>query len=336
MNVKLSLQSLQALRDLINGTPYRTGSNLIDFFNQFGWDENYSQGFPSRWYFTDQKLIALNDMGRISEVIEKALDPRNFLGTQYNVDEIVRGLNGYLQYDGVVIEKSGSFYRLKRLSSSQIIEPVKNIIFASIGSKPDIVLSDALTNKITIVGNSGSCLVYDREISENGLSWQELLNWWAEKQSRSVDFQLTKELADRLISSVPDTSPPARNLLLTYYNSYYSDSSDFPALLPEVYLHYDPKTVRERGSFEILKRQRMDFLMLLPKNVRIVIEVDGKQHYSRNGIADPQLYADLVRGDRELQLLGYEVYRFGGYELQDTNAKDLVEEFFTKLFKKYL
>src|SRR5690606_17131138 len=125
-------------------------------------------------YFTEQKLIALNDMGRISEVIEKAVDPRNFLGSQYNVDEIVRGINDYLQYDGVLIEKLGLFYNLKRLPSAQLVEPVKNIIFASIGPKPDIVLGDALTNKINIVGNSESCLVYDREISEDGLSWQEL------------------------------------------------------------------------------------------------------------------------------------------------------------------
>ena len=38
---------------------------------------------------------------------------------------------------------------------------------------------------------------------------------------------------------------------------------DLPALLPEVWLHWDPQTVSERGR-EALLRFRMDFLLLLP------------------------------------------------------------------------
>lgn len=56
-----------------------------------------------------------------------------------------------------------------------------------------------------------------------------------------------------------------------------------PALIPQVYLHYDPYTMREiaaRGGPGPLVRQRMDFLLLLPNRTRIVIEVDGKHHYA--------------------------------------------------------
>lgn len=62
----------------------------------------------------------------------------------------------------------------------------------------------------------------------------------------------------------------------------------------------------------VYTHQRMDFLMLLPNGIRVVIEIDGKQHYSKNDIASPKLYAEMMANTRELQLKGYEVYRFGG------------------------
>jgi hypothetical protein len=47
----------------------------------------------------------------------------------------------------------------------------------------------------------------------------------------------------------------------------------------------------------------MDFLMLLPRRVRVVVELDGKQHYSdEDGTADPARYAAMVREDRQLRL----------------------------------
>ena len=90
----------------------------------------------------------------------------------------------------------------------------------------------------------------------------------------------------------------------------------------------------------------MDFLLLLPENRRVVIEIDGKQYYSIKRspeihayLADmdeasmpqtpmllpsPQVYADTARSDRELQLRGYYVYRFGGYVLFGEAGKNLV------------
>jgi very-short-patch-repair endonuclease len=70
-----------------------------------------------------------------------------------------------------------------------------------------------------------------------------------------------------------------------------------------------------------LARQRMDFLLLLPNRVRVVIECDGVQHYAGDdGRAELRRYAEMVAEDRALRLRGYEVYRFGGYELQDPNG----------------
>ena len=79
-----------------------------------------------------------------------------------------------------------------------------------------------------------------------------------------------------------------------------------------------------------------DRLSVLPGGIQIVFELDGQQHYSQNGKAVPALYAEMVKDDRALRLKGYEVYRFGGYEfLDETNAKQMICEFFDKLFERY-
>lgn len=108
-----------------------------------------------------------------------------------------------------------------------------------------------------------------------------------------------------------------------------------PALLPEVWLYWDPKTALERGK-DALLRFSMDFLMLLPNGVRIVIEVDGKHHYSdASGRGDPQKYADMVAADRDLRLAGYDVYRFGAVELNGESGVRNAGDFFERLFKLY-
>jgi very-short-patch-repair endonuclease len=66
-----------------------------------------------------------------------------------------------------------------------------------------------------------------------------------------------------------------------------------------------------------------------------VIEVDGVQHYLESGRPSTTLYAEMVEADRQLKLCGYEVYRFGGGELQGERGKDAVRSFFGRLFEKY-
>jgi very-short-patch-repair endonuclease len=78
----------------------------------------------------------------------------------------------------------------------------------------------------------------------------------------------------------------------------------------------------------------MDFLMLLPHNVRVVIEVDGKHHYAdQSGSAHPGLYAAMLNADRDLPFSGYDVYRFGAEELNGDAGQIVVTEFFERLFR---
>lgn len=224
-------------------------------------------------------------------------------------------------------------YKLEGMSTG-IAHPIHNIIFAACGCKPDIVIDDSLSNKLNILNNADKCLFYDLPISHEGLSWDELVTWWNNNNS-NYDIETEKSLVERLKQSLD--SEPEIKFLRAYYNYLYKlNNKQLPALIPQVYCHYDPKTASMRNGQGYV-HQRMDFLILLPRGFRVIIEIDGKQHYSEGDIASPPKYATMVRDDRNLKLYGYDVYRFGGQEftVHDRDLIIMLENFFMMLFRKY-
>ncbi|MDI1463377.1 hypothetical protein QEZ54_20560 [Catellatospora sp. KI3] len=215
---------------------------------------------------------------------------------------------------------------------------VKNIIFASTGPKPDIVFRDALSNVIEIVANGEFCLFYNRPLTDVGLDWGTLTSWWRTEHASTdaTDEQVKTSLYRRLRESLGDNKP---ELLL--FDSYYRrfrgrQAATQPALLPQVYLHYDPARQNSRvPENRPLYRQRLDFLLLLPGGVRIVLEVDGKQHYAVGDVASPKNYSEMMAEDRALRLAGYEIYRFGGYELVAPEAHIMLGQFFDSLATRH-
>jgi hypothetical protein len=207
---------------------------------------------------------------------------------------------------------------------------LKNIIFAADGPKPRIVLRDAINNVIEIVEGADRCLVYDRPLPPEGLTWRELVRWWMSHTGQSDERQSAPELYRRLRQSLE--SPPERLLFEVFSRRLADGQWDVPALIPQVYLHYSPYMKGELAPDAELPRQRMDFLMLPSDRQRIVIEVDGKQHYADpSGTASPSRYAKMVREDRSIRLAGYEVYRFGGAELMAPKGDRVVTDFFDRL-----
>jgi very-short-patch-repair endonuclease len=215
---------------------------------------------------------------------------------------------------------------------------LKNLIFASTGPKPEIVLRDAVSNVIEVTSNAEFCLVYDRPLQDSGLTWGELAAWWRAmaQLNDATDLEVARALYERLLASMNENE--AEQLVFrTYCERYRDEPTALPALLPQVYLHYDPLTLRQRGGRpSVLMRERMDFLLLFPANVRIVLEVDGKQHYAEGDVASPRLYAQMMTEDRRIRLRGYEVYRFGGDEFTDKGAAtNMLRSFFDDLLARY-
>ncbi|EIL90895.1 hypothetical protein AB7849_17430 [Rhodanobacter sp. 115] len=255
-----------------------------------------------------------------------------------NEDEqrrFVEQVNGPLKKQGLELQETGSeggypTFEVVSVHATPRGRP-KNLIFAS-SIKPDLRFRDAIDNDIEIVTGADQVLIYDRPIGHDGLRWADLQSWWKDSQKFDDDDRAKKTLYRRLRASLPDSSPPQMALFDGFYNGFKTDSLHLPALLPEVWLHWDPKTIRMRGR-DALLHSRMDFLLLLPNNVRAVVEVDGQQHYSENGRADPRRYARMVEADREMRLSGYEVYRFGASQLMEEQAPATVFGFFVRLFR---
>jgi hypothetical protein len=176
--------------------------------------------------------------------------------------------------------------------------------------------------------------------------------WWQAKEKLSDEAAAKSSLYSRLLQSVRAAGSLGE---LAVFRAYYEKfgpllGANLPVLIPQVYLHYDPYTRRERGDEQFLARQRMDFPLMLENGVRIVLEVDGQHHCGVQDttlglfVADPNRYAVSAREDRQLRLLGYEVYRFGASELSDTTLSPLrigptshkvVATFVERLFKRH-
>ena len=78
--MRLSGQTIRNLREIINEkSQYRSGPQLVDFFNTLGFHDCYGQGFPSRWVYTEENLKKINGTSDIDECIKTVFAPNNFI-----------------------------------------------------------------------------------------------------------------------------------------------------------------------------------------------------------------------------------------------------------------
>lgn len=271
----------------------------------------------------------------VNPVIRRFRIDDDFVREYFDNSECVDVINKYLPTDGYKLsplENIGDKTIYKAISIQGGVRGyVKNIIFAAT-YKPEISFVDALNNDIIITANEDKCLIYDLDIPKDGLSWSNMVNWYCQKNN--IDTNREEAYLNRLFSSLD--SEPEKMLLQTYHELLHELRVDLPALIPQVYLYYDPQTLKQRG-WKLFEHQKMDFLMIFSMSHRVVIEIDGKQHYAEGNVASPKLYADMVSAQREMSLYGYDVFRFGGYEFcgqPDVVSKKL-KDFLIRLMNKY-
>lgn len=217
--------------------------------------------------FEQLNAIYISD-ARFKRLLEQVVNPNVRLNKAEQL-EYVKELNHILQEDGVILihtkTSSGrSIFTLEKVTQG-VDGQIKNIIFASLSKKPDIVLEDSLSNGIKIIDNKDNdCLVYSYPLGSNGLSWHDLIVWW-NSGNENYTINDEKELFKRLKASLD--SEPEKVFMKEYYNYIHTLGNTKPALIPQVYCHYDPKSAKLRGG-QVYVHQKMDFLMLLPRGVR--------------------------------------------------------------------
>ncbi|KAF6663417.1 hypothetical protein HFD92_16300 [Pantoea sp. EKM101V] len=124
----ISNKTSEKLRDLINEvTEYRSGPNLVKFFNALGFNHSYGQGFPSRWKYTDDCLETINGTPRLDKCIKEVFNPINFISRLDELDGYIFDFNQYLAFDKWQVVRNEAEINFKKLHRVELNEnPVKS------------------------------------------------------------------------------------------------------------------------------------------------------------------------------------------------------------------
>jgi hypothetical protein len=124
--VKVSDYSIEFLGNVVAGDvpgfPYRSGPQLVKFFNHFGARDVYPAGggFPTRRIYAQDKIRELNGSVPLKEAIAKALDPREFARDEKSIDDAVALVNENLKYDGYEVARDGHFFKVRELRAGRV------------------------------------------------------------------------------------------------------------------------------------------------------------------------------------------------------------------------
>ncbi|WP_288786692.1 hypothetical protein [uncultured Fibrobacter sp.] len=93
---------------------YRSGPQLVSFFNNLGFNDEYQQGFPSRKAYTQEKLERINGTPEIDKCIKTVFNPINFIEDPTQLQELIDAFNKYLAFDGWMIIRQGKDILIKK------------------------------------------------------------------------------------------------------------------------------------------------------------------------------------------------------------------------------
>lgn len=138
--MRISERTIKRLGEIITGdkrlSAYRSGPQLVRFFNDLGFNDQYGQGFGSRWSFTEQKIRDWNETPNLRKIVVAAFDPRDFMGaTIYDqatgehapvsIDAALTYVNEFLSFDGYEVVKSGMAYAVADRHRGEVLLDVK-------------------------------------------------------------------------------------------------------------------------------------------------------------------------------------------------------------------
>jgi len=127
----LHTKTLEKLRQIINEeSEYRSGPQLVNFFNSLGFNDSYGQGFPSRWKYTDEKLNQINGRPELDKCIKEVFAVVNFANKIAELDNLISEFNKFLTFDK---------WKVKRVHSDITFQKLDKVI----------IETDTTTNQTT-------------------------------------------------------------------------------------------------------------------------------------------------------------------------------------------
>jgi hypothetical protein len=167
----LTPKSLEKLRLLINeDTEYRSGPQLVQFFNALGFNDTYRQGFPLRWMFTDEKLKAINGAPELDKCIRNVLSPANFIGRISELDKHIAEFNKYIAFDKWKVIRSGAEISFTKLQKIELDETPE-----SLGNEDEFLKREFSDVSVVKMGWKASFLIYwNKGLKKSNVAFQRV------------------------------------------------------------------------------------------------------------------------------------------------------------------
>ena len=103
------------------GLQDKSGGKLVKFFNEnYGTNDNYGEGFPSRWAYTHDKLVALSNTRKLDDFFNLILS-KNYIMRDTGLNEVeavqrrvevLKRINDYLKKDRFLVVVQNNEYRI--------------------------------------------------------------------------------------------------------------------------------------------------------------------------------------------------------------------------------
>ena len=117
--MKIARNTLAELVKIVTGdtkmSPYRNGPMLVQLFNEFGSNDFYGPGFPSRWKYAEERLLPLNAKPALRQLINVIFDAREWIGKDFKPEIAAAHLNKFLKFDGYELARDGDHFKVREI-----------------------------------------------------------------------------------------------------------------------------------------------------------------------------------------------------------------------------
>lgn len=122
--MKVAARTLESIGRVIIGdervSRYRGGPALVRLFNDYGANDEYGQGFPSRWKYAEDRLRDLNGTEAFAALLCEVLDPREFMDTEFKAQPALDYINQRLKYDGYEVVIDNGIAKIRNLQGIHV------------------------------------------------------------------------------------------------------------------------------------------------------------------------------------------------------------------------